>query len=93
MCLNRKQLRTLKKQSVVYTEPTYNLEIEFLKENGLVSVVADFPDDYMMEVYASKKGKAYLYERFHQDLNGKIAILISLLSLVASAISAIAVFT
>jgi hypothetical protein len=97
MELNPKQLRLLKKISkkdVVRTDKYQTEDIEHLRSNGLVTVIiCDKPDDFYYQPRITEKGKAVLYERTQLKARSTTALILSIVAVVISFLTAFTPFS
>lgn len=91
MFISKKQLNLLHKISkeyVVRTDPSGVEDIEYLRDNGLVSVTRyEKTGDCFFRPQITEKGKAFLYERKNANRRANIALVLSMISLAISLLS------
>ena len=97
MYLDRHHIRLLKKISrtdVVRTDKYDIKDIEYLRSEGLVSVSSvDKPGDFFYQPFITEKGKAVLWERTKTERRANIAIVLSILALILSFLTAFTPFS
>lgn len=96
MHISKKQLRLLgriAKHAVVRTDALDIEDIEYLRDNELVTAVQyDKSGDYFYQPRITEKGKAFLYEKRHANRRANIALVISVFALVISLLTAFTPF-
>lgn len=96
MDINPRQLRLLKaikKSKVVRTEKHYLEDVEYLRENGLVvAATYDKNNDFFYMPSITEKGDAFLYVATHQSRRSNITLVLSLVAILLSILTAFTPF-
>lgn len=90
---HKKLLKNIQKQKVIRVQ-TYNKDLDYLFEQGLIEITAcNKPDDYFAMPCITEKGKAELYERKQKFLEVWLPVTLSnAIALAALIISLIALW-
>lgn len=96
MYISKKQLSLLSqiaKKSVVRTDPLDVEDIEYLLDNGLVSVTKyEKPEDYFYQPRITEKGKAFLYEKIAANRKANLSLALSVFAILLSLLTALTPF-
>lgn len=86
-------LQRIAKNYLVRTDPAAIDDIEYLRANGLVLVTkCEKSGDYYYHPTITEKGKAFLYERKYANRRANIALVISVIALAISLLTAFTPF-
>lgn len=96
MDISPAQLRLLKrigKKPIVRTDKHGIEDIEYLRDNGLVTVTqCDKPGDFFCQPRITEKGKAFLYQTCHSNRRANIALFLSIVAILLSLLTAFTPF-
>ena len=97
MDISLKQLKLLKrikrKKPVIRTDKNNIEDIEYLRSGGLVQVTEyDDPEDYYYQPRITEKGKAFLYTTVHTNCKANAALILSVIAIVLSVLTAFTPF-
>lgn len=97
MYINPQQLKLLSaiaKAPEIRTDKNNLEDLLYLRDNGLVICAhIDHPDDYFFQARISEKGKAFLYERKSLRRKTTISLVLSIIAIVISLLTAFTPFS